>query len=310
MIRWSALGGLLFGVVLSWQGGPPSVAAQEPEPATLSSELAQARQRVAGEQYELRYRFQEGEVVRSQVVHLATTETTIRGNTQESKARSASTKIWKITRVDENGSITFEHSVEKLDMWQQVNGRDEIKYNSETDEKPPLEYEQAAATVGVTIAVVTVDPTGEVLERKDDKPGGVHFGLGQITTPLPKHKVKIGDQWTFPTEIAVVLPSRQVKRIKTQQLFTLQSVKTGVATISIKTQVLTPINDPRIESQLVQQLTNGTLRFDIDGGRVLSRQMDWDETVVAFNGADSILKYLARYTEEYLPAAKAVASKA
>jgi hypothetical protein len=30
--------------------------------------------------------------------------------------------------------------------------------------------------------------------------------------------------------------------------------------------------------------------------------MNWDETVVGFNGADSMMKYLARFTEELLPA--------
>jgi hypothetical protein len=289
---------------------PALLAAQDtPKPrSVLAQQLEAATERAAAQEYELRYKFRVGEVIRTNVVHLATTETTIQGNTQESKSRSSSTKVWKITEVSDEGVITFEHSVEKIDMWQQVTGRDEIKYNSEIDEKAPPEYQPAAETVGVTLAVVSVDSSGEVLSRHDDKPA-FHFGLGQITTPLPKQKVKIGDQWTFPTEIVVALPSRQVKRIKTQQLFTLVSVKTGVATISVRTQVLTPINDPKIESQLVQQLTNGTIRFDIDAGRILTRQMDWDETVVAFNGADSSLKYLARYTEDYVPAVKEVASK-
>jgi len=52
----------------------------------------------------------------------------------------------------------------------------------------------------------------------------------------------------------------------------------------------------------MQQLTNGTVKFDIDAGRVLKKQMEWDESVVGFNGADSMMKYVARYTEEIQPA--------
>ena len=54
----------------------------------------------------------------------------------------------------------------------------------------------------------------------------------------------------------------------------------------------------------MQQLTNGELKFDIDAGRVISRQIDWDETVVGFSGDDSLMKYLARFTEKLVPADK------
>jgi hypothetical protein len=260
-------------------------------------------------EYELRYKFQLDEVIKTKVVHLATTETTIRGSSQSSRSRSVSTKVWKITDIDESGNVTFEHSVEKVEMWQHVTGRDEVTYNSETDEKPPLEYELAAETIGVPLAIVTVDPHGEIVERKDLKQGGSNLGLGQITTPLPAGRVKIGAQWHFPTEIAIYLPDGQLKRIKTRQQYTLKSVKTDVATITVKTQVLTPVNDPKIESQLVQQLTNGEFKFDLQAGRILSKKMDWDEVVVGFSGAESTLKYLARFTEDYLPGENRVATR-
>jgi len=259
-------------------------------------------------EYELHYKFHPGEVIKTQVVHLATTDTTIRGNTQSSRSRSVSTKVWKIADINESGEITFEHSVEKIEMWQHVTGREEVTYNSETDEKPPLQYELAAETVGVPLAIVTVDRHGEVVKREDLRQGG-NIGLGQITTPLPSGKVKLGAQWHFPTEIAVYLPEGQVKRIKTRQQYTLTAVKTGVATIQVKTQVLTPVNDPKIESQLIQQLTNGEIKFDVDAGRILSKKMDWDELVIGFSGPESSLKYLARFTEDYLPGEAKVASR-
>ncbi len=61
--------------------------------------------------------------------------------------------------------------------------------------------------------------------------------------------------------------------------------------------MLTPIDEESIKAQLVQQLSNGTIRFDVDAGRVLSKQLDWDETVVGFQGANSLMEYRARLTE-------------
>lgn len=261
-----------------------------------------------GATYELRYAFSEGEILRTQVTHMATTETTIRGITQESKSRSHSTKIWKVLSIDDQGAFRIEHEVEQVDMWQKLSDRPEVTFNSETDKKAPPEYELAADSIGIPITRVVVDPYGEVKEREDLK-ASPNMGLGQITTPLPKGKVAVGHQWEFPTEIAVQMPDGRVRRIKTRQLYTLESVKTGVANISVKTQILTPVNDAKIEVQIVQQITNGQIKFDIDAGRVLSKQIDWDESVVGFNGADSRFKYLARFTEEYVPGQAKVAGK-
>lgn len=279
------------------------------EEKNLVNELEKAKRRATAEEYELRYKFTQGEVIKTKVVHLASTDTTIQGNTQTSKSRSISTKVWKIIDTSPEGNVTFEHSVEKAEMWQHISGRAEVSYNSETDSTPPLEYERAAETIGVPLAIITVNPQGEVIKREDLKPTFNNLGLGQITMPLPNGKVKIGAQWHFPTEVLVSLPDGKVKRVKTRQQYTLESVETGIATISVKTQVLTPVNDPKLEAQLVQQLTNGEVRFDIEAGRVRSKQMDWDELVIGFSGADSTLKYLARFTEENLPASERVAEK-
>ena len=93
------------------------------------------------------------------------------------------------------------------------------------------------------------------------------------------------------------MESNRIKSIKTRQVYRLEKVETGVATISVKTAVLTPINSPRVKSQLVQRISKGQLRFDVDAGRLLSKQLDWDENVLGFNGPESNMKYLARSTE-------------
>ena len=132
----------------------------------------------------------------------------------------------------------------------------------------------------------------------------MNLGLGEIAIPLPAEPVKIGQQWQTSSEIPVRRQDGTKKRIKTRMVYTLKSVKTGVATIEVKTEVVTPVNDPQIQSQLVQQITDGEIRFDVDGGRILSREIGWDETVVGFKGHDSLMKYLARFTEELQPAAE------
>jgi hypothetical protein len=276
---------LLFCLTLAWFA--PAVLAEE-ETAT----------------YLLRYQFTKGEQAEWKVVHLGTTETKIQGNTQTSKSRSVSTKAWRVTDVDAEGNFTFTHSVTTVNMWQQLSDRPEVRYNSETDTVIPAEYQQVAKTVGVPLATITISPKGDIVGREGSE-ANEKFGVGGIIMLLPEKPVKAGSRWYEPSELHTRLPDGRVKKISIRKNYELEKVQTGVATISIKTEVLTPVNDPRIESQLVQQLTAGTIKFDVDGGRVISKEMNWDETVVGFNGADSMMKYLARFTEELLPAESA-----
>ena len=253
------------------------------------------------ETYLLRYQFAQGEQVEWKVMHLGTTETKIQGNTQTSKSRSVSTKAWQVSDVDAEGNFTFSHSVINVNMWQQLSDRPEVRYNSETDTEIPAEYQQVAQTVGIPLATVTISPKGDIIGREGSE-ANEKFGVGGIVMLLPEKPVKAGSRWYEPSELHTRLPDGRVKKIQIRKNYTLEKVQTGVATIAIKTEVLTPVNDARIESQLVQQLTDGTIKFDVDAGRVIAKEMNWDETVVGFNGADSMMKYLARFTEELLPA--------
>ena len=286
---------------------PPSPATKAAEtkaaetkaaPADLTSQLKAASKQVASEQtFLLQYRPEKGQTIRWKVVHLVTVDTKIRGSEQTAKTRSVSTKAWRVTDVDADGNVTVVLTVEQADMWQSVSGRQEVRYNSKTDSVPPREYEQVAKSIGVPLATVTFNRHGRVLKRDSAQPQ-FNVGLGELTIPLPEQPVKIGAKWNVPEELSVRLEDGRVQRIKTRLLYSLDKVETGVATIGVKTEILTPVTDPKVHSQIVQRMTNGALKFDLEAGRLISKQVDLDETVVGFSGADSVMQYLARLTEE------------
>ena len=247
--------------------------------------------------YDLAYKFTPGQTFHTKVLHLVTVETTIKGATQVAKTRSVSTKSWKIQGVGEDGKITFVHQVDHVDMWQSVTGRQGVKYNSLTDKTPPPGYELVASSVGVPLATVTMDRHGRVLERKNTH-SQFNPGIGELTIPLPQQQIKVGTKWSIPDEVKLKQENGQVKKIATLQVYRLEKVETGVATISLETQVVTPLNDPKLRSELVQRLQRGTIKFDLDAGHLLHKQLDMSETVLGFNGADSQMEFLARFTEE------------
>jgi len=259
-----------------------------------------AKPQPSGRTYLLRYKFKPGESVRWRVVHRAKVETTVSGTTQTAETFSSSVKLWRVIKVEPDGTATFEHLVESVDMRQKLSGRQEIRYNSQTDDQPPAEFAPVAESIGVCLSVITLDPTGRIVSRQRKPAKASVESEGQITIPLPKEAVPVGHRWSFPYPIDVPLESGGIKRVQTLQQFALEDVKTGVATISVATHILTPIDDPAIQAQLVQRESSGTVRFDIDAGRILSQQMDLDKRVVGFRGPASSLHYATRFTEELL----------
>lgn len=251
------------------------------------------------ERYQLRYQFSPGEVFRCKVTHLTTVETRIRDVTETVQTRSVSTKAWKIVEVSATGEVTFTYTVEDVNMWQQVSGREEIRYDSTKDQVPPDAYRHVAETVGVSMGTITISPSGEILRRENARPQ-FNPGIGELTVPLPVEPVRVGERWTREGELPIRLKDGRVKRIKTRHVYQLEKVQTGVATIAARTEVLTPVDDPAVQSQLVQRVKRGEVRFDLDAGRVLHQQMDIDEKVLGFSGADSMMRYLARLSEETL----------
>jgi hypothetical protein len=288
---------MLFPTLALAVGISTTMLAAETDSAQRTADFEASKKKLADQTYRLRYRFAPGESYRTKVVHLVTVETKIQGATETAKTRSVSVKAWKVTDVDGDGNITFTYAVEEASMWQQLSDRQEVRYDSTKSDTPPPEYKHVAESIGVPMASVKIAPSGRILERKNARPQ-FNPGIGELTVPLPDQPVRVGQSWATDGELAVRMPDKTVRPIMTRQEYTLDSVKTGVAHITVRTQILTPVSDPAVQSQLLQRIKRGEIRFDIDAGRVLSQQMDIDETVIGFRGPDSIMKYLARLTED------------
>jgi hypothetical protein len=247
--------------------------------------------------YTLRYRFEPSETIRYEVTHVAKTKTRLRGTEEVSQVHTVSEKVWEFQAPDSPGKMTFDHSVGRVEMMQQTGDKPEIRWSSESGSEPPVEFEKVAEQLGKTLSTVTINGRGQETDRKTHAGSEAQLGMGGLTIALPEEAIAIGGSWGVPREVKVRTTEGEVKVMKVREMYTLEKVETGIATLSIRSEVLTPIEDETIKGQLVQQLSNGSVRFDLDDGRVLSKQLDWDETVVGFQGANSLMEYRARLTE-------------
>ena len=263
-----------------------------------------------GEKYLLRYKFQPGESLHWKVVQRVRVRTTVASSTQTAETTSISEKVWQVKDVKPDGAATFEHMVQWVDMRQKLTGRNEVHYDSRTDPAPPQGFENLAQSVGIPLSIITLDAKGKISERKRNTTAkAAAAGDGEITIPLPAEPVAVGYAWSSPHDIELPLPGGGTITIKSRQTYAIESVKTGVATIRLATQILTPLHDPAIEAQLIQYQSAGTVRFDIDAGRIIGQQMDVDKGVVGFRGEASSIHYLTRFTEEFQGAEAFVAER-
>ncbi len=262
---------------------------------------------VADHAHLLQYKLRAGEQLISSVSHQSETQTKIAGVTEDSSARTTSTKVWQVESIDESGNMTFVYRIDRVEISQTIDG-ERVSYDSADDVDVPTVFQKVADSVSKPLARITINPAGELVKRDRDFKNPF-LGLGEVTIALPNEAVAVGAEWNVQRDLRLQLDDRRYKMIRVRELYRLEKVSAGVATISLLTQPLTPIIDPSVQAQLIQQLSKGTIKFDIDAGRLLSKQLDWSEQVFGFQGPDSSMRYNATWSEELLPSTTKIASK-
>jgi len=274
----------------------------------VSSSTAYAADETSAEKYQLQYKFSMGEVIRYRVKHAADMRSTIEETSQQAESKSESIKAWKVTDVLPNGEIEFVHVVEVVRMSNQVPNRAEIYFDSEIDKTPPIGFEQVASAVGVPLSVIRMTPAGKIVKRTEKHPQPASTEDMPITLQLAEQPVAVGEQWDATYDVLVERKSGDKLKIRTRRVCTLKKVEAGIASIKVDYQVLTPIS-PYIESQIVQRMAKGTVRFDIEQGRAVSQLLDIDRRVLGFSGGSSSMRYVSRYEERLLKPGERLASR-
>ena len=225
---------------------------------SLSNQLSKATQSNSVNKYLLKYKFKKGEVLRWRVEQVFSTET--RGNKLKTTAnnRTVSTRKWEVKKIFENGNVLIVYSIEERADWVKISGQPEVFYDSRRSTKIPPRYADVAAKVGVPLATAELDPFGNVIEKKATY-RDMKLGMGGFAASFPKRALAIGEEWTQNAPIQVRIESGGVKHVKTRKVYKLKSVKDEVALITMRTEVLTPVESPRIQQQIMQQINFGKI---------------------------------------------------
>jgi hypothetical protein len=250
--------------------------------------------------HRLNYRFKKGEVLRWNVLQSLKLRTVINGVQEIVETTSRSVKVWTVIQVDANETATFEYKVDDVQMRQvqiDTNGKKaEAEYDSRKNKEIPGAFINLDGTIGVPLAHITIDVRGKTVKKPLRVYSGSAYKENRIVIPLPSEPLAVKDIWTSEMPIVINLQDGKIKNVRSQHKFTLESVRSGMATIKYVTQIFTPLT-PKEESQILDKYSSGTMELDLDAGHFIRQEITEDKQVVGFHGAGDNIHHLARLTE-------------
>jgi hypothetical protein len=280
-------------LVLTWTCWLP---AQEPDAPTSDAPAPPAASPAEGTHL-LRYKFAPEDVLEYDVDNDTTINVQVGDVGDAVTHNSHSRKRLRVLSRDDVEQATVEVSILYVTMFAKGQGQ-EMSYDSRKDDKPPENFVGIHQTIGRPWGTMQVSPLGAVSEVKLSLVGVIADQPSEsamdVLPLLPEQPVAVSGTWKEPFEIEVVVePNGKLKRaVKLQRVYSLRAVEAGVATIDLRTVVLSPIRDAFQEGQLVQRKQDGTLKFHIERGVFLERSLNVNNRVVGFQGPQTTMSVI------------------
>ena len=286
--------------------------AETPKPeqrSTLVSPGAEPRVQLA-------YRFETGAFSNYEVVNKSTITSQYQQLVETVSHETTARKQFRVVSIDEAGNATLEPVVQRVIMSAKFGSADPIVCDSDKPEDAPGQFKDVLKTINKPIARVQVTASGEMLKVTllEGAPDGMTAAGGlndprlNFLTVLPKEPVGVGASWKDRFDVPVTIGQSGLKQpVTLQRNYEVTKLEQGIATISLKTTVITPVADPQIEVQLMQRALTGVLEFDTARGCVLSQRTIASKVVVGAFGPQSQAQGSMETYERWLPPATAVA---
>ncbi|MEY3226817.1 MAG: hypothetical protein RLZZ536_1436 [Planctomycetota bacterium] len=126
---------------------------------------------------------------------------------------------------------------------------------------------------------------------------------GSFLMLLPDAPVCIGGTWKEEFQVQVRGGENLQLPVQILRTYRLENVENGIARVTFRSSVRTPLRGTVIRSQLIQATPSGSFLLDISRGLMVQREFRWNETVIGALGPESILSSHGTQTDELLQAA-------
>ncbi|MFN5743817.1 MAG: hypothetical protein ACK5A1_19720 [Planctomyces sp.] len=303
-------------------------ATSQPAPAVTATSAAAA---AAAQTWSLKYQFHQGQQLRYQSRQQMTLEAQVGENHRVDVSQVRQVRRYSVS--DTNGDLT-KLSMQFEDVWmqRQVDQEPAVEFRSsmKAGEVPEV-FKNVAHSLRGAAPVFRVTGTGRsvasaVDTAKDLKslaspvaPAADSADSDASTTAvtardaasdpgsflmlLPDAPVCIGGTWKEEFQVQVRGGENLQLPVQILRTYRLENVENGIARVTFRSSVRTPLRGTVIRSQLIQATPSGSFLLDISRGLMVQREFRWNETVIGALGPESILSSHGTQTDELLQAA-------
>ena len=257
-----------------------------------------AKRKAKSQKYTLKYRFEKGEVLRWKHDHRIVNETKFGTEAVDTSTRAQPEYSWTVQSVDSRGTQRFEIMMERIKVWEQNGTADQVHYDSAKDKKAPESCVIYHERVGRPSATYAISANGQIVESKSNYVQIPIGGVGENPViAFPDGPIPVGKKWNVTHVVKPKDKYGTVQQLQVRVQYTLEKVVDGEAHITFVTNVLTPMTDETLRSQIVTHLMRGFAIFDIAKGKLSYRETSWDERIIGYRGPESYMHYKANRRE-------------
>lgn len=285
-----------------------------------SPTFAEAAKKTAGEAdsggpaYLLRYQFKKDQVLNYQVDHETTMTTTTAEHVEKHTTTSHSRKNQRVVGLDSAGNASLELMIEHAEMSAKFGDSKAKHFDSRDPENCPKQYRHMKGIIGQPLTRVQVSPRGKLLAIRPllrpellaqanllKSDGSLSNEAAQnFLIKFPEEAITVGESWTDTFKVKVSVNRRLKQPMTLQRRYELVDVTEHLATIELRTALITPTRDGKILVQLIQMTPKGKIVFDMEKGRIVSRTLTVDKTEFGVIGGGGSVEAKSKRVERWI----------
>jgi len=262
-----------------------------------------------GTTYPLAYKFTPGQFAHYEVLQKSVIVSRYAQGQEKMNNESTTTKHFRVVTADAAGVAQLEPIIDRVRMSVTFDDVNKVEYDSAQPGPPPRGFEAVAATIGKSMARLHLTPNGQLskVTALPDAPASFTALAAQadptlnFLVPLPREAVGVGAVWKDRYQVPVSVGPGLSQPVTLQRQFELAKVTGNVATITFQTIIITPMDNPAVQAQLLQRTPTGTIEFDLDRGLIVAQTTKASGQVVQAFGANTFMQASLETTERLIP---------
>ena len=310
---------------------PPASGATDNTPAAATDSGAASTSAdvttPATEKHLLRYQFHPSQKLRYESVQKMTLDATVGEAKKVDVSEVRQTRLFTVSGIEADGAAKLSMQFEKVWMQKQVDNDPPVQFDSsmKPTEVPGMfksvshslkgsAVQYWSSTMGASCFPKDA-PQAILLDKGEESINGfaafnaaaTRKDPGSFLMLLPETPIAQGETWKESIQVLVRGSENAALPVTILRTYRLEEIRDGVAYVSFRSSVNTPLRGVMIKTQLIQATPSGKFRFELTRGLMLSREFRYNETVIGALGPESVLTSKGTQTETLIEEAATAA---